>query len=192
LIDPAFFDRLREKFPAREVEITRLAEDCLGADQPGSKGRGGPTKPRNLPLTSIGKLFKGREPFLDDLRKGLTPSDARARVVHGLGGVGKTRAALEYAWRYAAEYTALLFVSAPTPAELRAHLASLVGVLGTTAETASVDRQLAAVLRWLDAHPGWLLIVDNVDTEEAAAAGEELLDPLPAGHVPITARNGTP
>jgi tetratricopeptide (TPR) repeat protein len=182
LITAELFTHLAEEFPAKRAEITRLADFCLNP--------GGPTKPHNLPLTSIGKLFKGREPFLDELRKGLTTSDGRAWVVHGLGGVGKTRAALEYAWRYAAEYTALLFVSASTPAELRAHLASLVGVLGTTAETASVDRQLAAVLRWLDAHPGWLLIVDNVDTEEAAAAVEGLLDQLRTGHVLITARIG--
>ena len=51
-------------------------------------------------------------------------------AVHGLGGVGKTRAAVEYAWRHADDYTALLFVSAPPPAELRANLANLVGVLG--------------------------------------------------------------
>ena len=31
-------------------------------------------------------------------------------------------------------YTALLFVSAPSPAELRANLANLVGVLGMTTE----------------------------------------------------------
>jgi hypothetical protein len=64
-------------------------------------------KPCNLPLASIGTLFKGRESFLDDLRQRLGARDGRAKAivsrlaVHGLGGVGKTRAAVEYAWRHA-------------------------------------------------------------------------------------------
>ena len=153
-------------------------------------------KPCNLPFKSIGTLFKGREAFLDDLQQRLGVRDGRATAivnrlaVHGLGGVGKTRAALEYGWRHADDYTALLFVSASSVAELRANLANLVGVLGTTAQETSVDQQLAEVLRWLDVHPGWLLIVDNVDTEEAAQAVEGLLDQLRAGHVLITSRIG--
>jgi tetratricopeptide (TPR) repeat protein len=153
-------------------------------------------KPCNLPLASIGRLFKGREAFLGDLqqRLGVPSAPATAIVnrmaVHGLGGVGKTRAAVEYAWRHGEDYTALLFVSAPTVAELRANLANLVGVLGTTAAGTSVDQQLAEVLRWLDVHPGWLLIIDNVDTEEAAQAVEDLLNQLRAGHVLITSRIG--
>ena len=111
-------------------------------------------------------------------------------AVHGLGGVGKTRAAVEYAWRHANEYTALLFVSAPTAAELMANLANLAGVLGTSAATASVDEQLKAVFDWLEAHPGWLLIIDNVDTVEAAHEVEERLARLRAGHVLITSRIG--
>jgi tetratricopeptide (TPR) repeat protein len=155
-------------------------------------------KPSNLPLPSIGTLFKGRDAFLDELRRRLGVPDAGSRptaivnclAVHGLGGVGKTRAALEYAWRHADDYTALLFVSAPSPDELRANLAGLASVLGTTAETAAVEEQLAAVLDWLDAHPGWLLIVDNVDTEEAADEVQRLLARLRAGHVLITSRIG--
>ena len=52
----------------------------------------------------------------------------------------------------------------------------------------AVDQQVAEVLRWLEAHPGWLLIVDNVDTEDAASEVERLLATLRAGHVLITSR----
>jgi tetratricopeptide (TPR) repeat protein len=155
-----------------------------------------PHQPNNLPLASIGKLFKGRDSFLDDLRQRLGVSGAPAPAivnrlaVHGLGGVGKTRAAVEYAWRHAADYTALFFVSAPSLAELRSNLANLVGVLGMSGGETSVENQLAAVLEWLDAHPGWLLIIDNVDTEEAAGAVEDLLTKLRSGHILITSRIG--
>jgi len=151
-------------------------------------------KPHNLPFKSIGALFKGRIEFLDDLRSRVAAPDGRAtaivstQAVHGLGGVGKTRAAIEYAWRHAGDYTALLFISAPSPGELRANLANLVGVLGMKIDGLAVDQQMAKVLHWLDAHPGWLLIIDNVDTEEAAREVERLLAKLRAGHVLITSR----
>ena len=46
------------------------------------------------------------------------------------------------------------------------------------------------MLDWLDGHPGWLLIVDNVDTDESARELERLLARLQAGHVLITSRIG--
>ena len=145
-------------------------------------------RPCNLPFTTLGTLFKGRQEFLADLRRNLVREDRRAVAVHGLGGVGKTRAALEYAWRNDKDYTALLLVSAPTAAELRANLANLAGVLAIESTVTAVDQQVAEVLRWLEAHPGWLLIVDNVDTEDAASEVERLLAKLRAGHVLITSR----
>ncbi len=85
-----------------------------------------PPKRINLPHDSIGSLFKWREAFLADLhrRLGVPKSGATAIVnrlaVHGLGGIGKTRERLEYAWRHTDDYTALLFISAPSIAELLA------------------------------------------------------------------------
>jgi hypothetical protein len=115
-----------------------------------------PSKPIHLPYNSIGSLFKGREAFLADLHHRLRVPRAGATAivsclaVHGLGGIGKTRGALEYAWRHTDDYTALLFVSAPSVAELRTNLANLSGVLGMTAEKASLEQQLTEVLGWLN------------------------------------------
>jgi len=151
-------------------------------------------KPCNLPMVTLGALFKGRDEFLAGLRARLGVPDGCAvaiisrQVVHGLGGVGKTRAAVEYAWRHAGDYTALLFISAPSPGELRANLANLVDMLGMKVDGLPVDQQMEEVLHWLDTHPGWLLIVDNVDTDLAAREVERLLAKLRAGHVLITSR----
>jgi hypothetical protein len=118
-----------------------------------------PSKPINLPYDSIGSLFKGREALLADLRRRLGVPKAGGTaivnrvVVHGLGGIGKTRGALEYAWQHADDYAALLFVSAPSVAELHANVAGLSDALGMTVEKVSIDRQLTDVLRWLDEHP---------------------------------------
>ncbi len=152
-------------------------------------------KPQNLPL--VGSLFKGRDEFLDQLRSVLVnkPTHIAAvtakQAIHGLGGVGKTRVAVEYAKRYSHEYTALLFITADTESSLKSNLANLCGamVLNLPEQAAREQEvQVAAALRWLREHAGWFLIVDNVDTPEAATAVEELLQKLDTGHVVITSR----
>jgi len=153
------------------------------------------SKPQNLPYLSLGSHFKGREPFLADLHQRLmaTPGTAAAIVarqaIHGLGGVGKTRLAVEYAWRYQADYTALLFVFADTPANLRRNLAALTEPLRLPQQEAQEeDVRVAAVLRWLEDKNGWLLIFDNIDTDAVAQAVEHLMPRLQRDHVLITSR----
>ena len=86
-------------------------------------------KPTNLPYTSLGTLFKGRDEFLAELRQHLTAEGPVVikgkRTIHGMGGVGKTRAAIEYAWKHADDYRALLFISVDTPEALHRNLAAL-------------------------------------------------------------------
>jgi hypothetical protein len=160
-----------------------------------------PKAPRrvvNLPYNSLGPLFKGRDTALIELRQRLTAGEGRAvgltarQVIHGLGGVGKTRLAVEYAWRHASDYMdALLFVSARSPVDLRANLAELssppVLNLPEWNQLEEIVR-LAAVFRWLREHSGWLLILDNADTPEAAAEVEKTLPQLQDGGVIITSR----
>lgn len=69
-------------------------------------------RPANLPYASLGSLFKGGESILSAISTSL--ASATTTVIHGVGGVGKTRTAIEYAWQHAADYRALLFVSADT------------------------------------------------------------------------------
>ena len=112
------------------------------------------------------------------------------QALHGLGGVGKTRLAIEYALRHEADYSALLFVRAEDPATLDANLAALVGapVLDLPEKEAPQDAaKIEAVLGWLDAHPTWLMILDNVDDDEAVAAVAHSW-PTKGGHVIVTAR----
>jgi len=162
-------------------------------------------KPNNLPFKSLGTLFKGRKEFLESIRSTLSQAeyrghkraaaitaDAAAAAVYGLGGIGKTRAAIEYAHQHFDEYTALLFVRADSPEGLNANLAALCGPLVLDLKEQSeteTEKQVAAALRWLQQHPGWFMIFDNVDTEAAAIAVEELLGKLSNhGQVVITSR----
>jgi tetratricopeptide (TPR) repeat protein len=162
-------------------------------------------KTDNLPYKSLGSLFKGREEFLTRLHETLGTAEHRghlgvaaiaasatAATVYGLGGIGKTRAALEYAHRYADEYTALLFMQADSPATLHQNLASLCGptVLDLPEkDVKETEVQVAAVLEWMQRHPGWLLIMDSVDSEETAIALQSILARLSrSGQVVITSR----
>lgn len=151
----------------------------------------------SLPYPSLGMLFKGRDSFIADLKKSFQHATAgRAtaivgKALHGLGGVGKTRLAVEYAWQHAEDYTALLFITASTPADLRRNLAELADPLVLNLpekEVKEEDVKFAATLRWLHGHPGWLLIVDNVDDDKSGHAVEDLLAKLQGGHVLITSR----
>ena len=154
-------------------------------------------KPINLPFLPLGDRFKGRAEALEQLKQALgpVPDDGEVaavpRVLNGMGGVGKTRLAIEYAWRRDSEYSALLFVSASSPEMLDSGLASLSsGAILNLPEQTETDKQKQgeAVLRWLRTHPGWLLILDNIDSQNAGEAAEKLLPRLTGGHVLLTGR----
>ena len=147
-----------------------------------------PLSPHSLPLASIGRLFMGRDAMLDALSLRLK-SDGAVIALHGMGGIGKTRLAVEYAWRRARDYFALLFVSAETPELLDAGLASLAATLNLPQQNEPEDPvKIAAVLAWLAANSNWLLILDNVDDAKAAGAVSALLPKLANGNTLITAR----
>ena len=195
LLQQEYRDRLKQRPHKREsfrtLDDLRYKIATIRFAEPGAIA----SRPQNLPYLSLGSHFKGREAFLADLHQRLmaTPGAAAAIVarqaIHGLGGVGKTRLAVEYAWRYQADYTALLFVFADTPANLRRNLAALTEPLRLPQQEAQEeDVRVAAVLRWLEDKNGWLLILDNVDTDATAQAVEHFLPRLQRGHVLITSR----
>jgi hypothetical protein len=69
-----------------------FAAGCANcACPPGAPGR----RAANLPYASLGPLFKGRDAALAELKQRLQSGVRQA--IHGLGGVGKTRLAIEYA-----------------------------------------------------------------------------------------------
>ena len=192
-LQAAFLAHLSEHRGLDRAEFSHYHEaraEVLKEDWPSSRG------PVVLPMQSLGPLFKGRAGFLEALKASLDAADHTAtaivaEAIHGLGGVGKTRAAIEYAWQYVDDYSAVLFVSAETPALLRQNLAGLAGPEALNLpEQAVADESVrrAASLAWLAAHDDWLLILDNIDTTEARAAVKEVLTSVRGGHVLLTSR----
>ena len=112
--------------------------------------------------------FTGREEILRVLHDRLTASQpvalTQASALSGLGGVGKTQVAIEYAYRYAAEYQAIFWLGAETSESLMAGLQQIANQLQLPERQATEQPQMvAAVQQWLAAHARWLLIVDNLE-----------------------------
>jgi hypothetical protein len=86
----------------------------------------------NLPPRNRG--FTGRAALLQRLRTSLAEGSATAvtqvAAVHGLGGVGKTALALEFAHRYASDYDLVWWLPAEQPTTLAAGLIRLARRLG--------------------------------------------------------------
>ncbi|MBL7733015.1 MAG: tetratricopeptide repeat protein [Chitinophagaceae bacterium] len=155
-----------------------------------------PTHPSNLPYHTIGTHFKGREADMVALKDMFANITGRCKgiALYGLGGMGKTRLAVEYALKHAEDYSALLFVTAAEAGLLKTNIAALAAstILDLPEQAASDEAvRFAAVMHWLNANKGWLLIMDNADTEEASKAAEQLFAQLQQGHVLITARFDT-
>ena len=77
------------------------------------------------------------------------------------------------------------------PRDFRTNLAALCNAdLLNLPEQAQAEEaaRVAAVFRWLGGHSGWLLILDNADTPEAALQVENALPKLQAGDVIIISR----
>src|SRR5579883_2397652 len=79
-------------------------------------------------------FFTGREDTLLHLHALLTCSSdhgafIRSCAVHGLGGVGKTQLAIEYAYRYRYNYEAVLWVQAETQDALVSSFVALAQLL---------------------------------------------------------------
>ena len=136
--------------------------------------------------------FTGRDPDLDKLARALAAGSAvTVHSVRGLGGVGKTQLATEYAHAHATDYDLVWWVAAEEPASIPDQFTALAARLGLD-PAADPEALQALVHDRLRSVPGWLLIFDNAD--RAADIGPWLpTGPMPPGipgHVIVTTRRG--
>ncbi len=152
-----------------------------------STRRAEPARP--IRLDSRPASLAGREHVLAELATRLPAEEGarpRVAVLHGMGGVGKTSVALEYAHLHLDDYGLIWQFSAEDPVTLSANFAELATLLGVRDLVDGADpvHQVHAALA---ARPGrWLLLMDNVIDPGALRA---VMPPAGNGHVLVTSQN---
>jgi tetratricopeptide (TPR) repeat protein len=161
--------------------------DAMGPGVPAIWG-GVPTRNKN---------FTGRDDILRKLRDdaasrvtAVLPEQPLPKAVQGLGGVGKTAIAIEYAHRFKSDYDLVWWIPADQLPSVRGSLANLADRLHLDPPAAAgIDGAIAAALDALrrgDPYRRWLLIFDNADQPEDI---NHLVPHDGPGDVLITSRN---
>ena len=163
-------------FPPRGTPGGMSRLDGAGPRLPG-------TMPRiwNIPARNPG--FTGRDGLLVAVRERLVAGDrAVVQALHGMGGVGKTQLAAEYAHRFAGSYDLAWWINAEQGGLIGDQVAALGLALGCVQAEAGTEVVRTLVLAELRERGRWLLVFDNA---------EDLADvtgwlPGGGGHVLIT------
>ena len=135
-------------------------------------------------------MFTGHEQLLeriaDALKAEQTTALSQAQAISGLGGIGKTQIALEYAYRHAREYQFVLWTLADTRESLISGYIAIAELLNLPEKDAQDQAiTIGAVKTWLQGHNLWLLILDNADD---LALVREFIPTVYGGHILLTTR----
>ncbi|MFE1908467.1 tetratricopeptide repeat protein [Streptomyces gardneri] len=156
-----------------------LSPDAHGPIPADAPGRG----VSNIPATS--ETFVGRASELTALEEAFTGlGEVLVQAVHGLGGVGKS--ALAAQWAAGRHETVRWWITANTAPSIDSSVAALARALQPGLASLPDEVQAERAIRWLADHPEqWLLVLDNV---EAPAHIRPLLDRIAGGRVLVTTR----
>jgi tetratricopeptide (TPR) repeat protein len=175
---------------AWEGVTTEIRKAIEGLSHPSVKAPVSLSRPvQNIPY-SRNPFFTGREDVLEQLHTQFRASQSIALsqplATCGLGGIGKTRIAVEYAHKYLQNYQHVLWARAESQEALISsyvHLASLLDL--PVRDALSPNIAVQAVKRWLQDHSQWLLILDNADDLTVV---RPFIPSVMGGHLLLTTR----
>ena len=135
--------------------------------------------------------FTGREDLLDALDRRLRQQQVTAvlpQALHGMGGVGKSQIATEYAYRHRADFDVVWFIPAEQPSQILRALIDLGTKLGLemSEDANTAVRTVQQALQAGHPYPNWLLIFDNAETIDTVSP---YLPQGGTGKVLVTSRN---
>jgi tetratricopeptide (TPR) repeat protein len=137
-------------------------------------------------VPSRNAAFTGRDGMLTRLRDLLRADrPVVVQALHGMGGVGKTQLAVEYAHRFAADYDLVWWIDSEQPDLIGEQLTELAVAMTVAQADTATPSAVAAVHAQLRRQGRWLLIFDNADNPRGLRAWL----PQGPGHVLITSRN---
>ena len=119
----------------------------------------------NLPFIK-NNYFTGRDMILEKMHKEFQTGSAVSltQSIVGLGGIGKTQIALEYAYRYSDEYDWIWWVSAETDTTVLSAYREFAEKMNLiNKEQDDAEYIIESVLNWLDSNSKWLIVFDNID-----------------------------
>jgi len=151
--------------------------------------------PGEMPLNNLtdrrNPHFTGRQEVLEKIHQTFEKGNdiALTQAIAGLGGIGKTQVALEYAYRYGYEYNCVWWVNAETKDAIFASYQKFaLNKNLINDDTKEAEIIIEAVRYWLQQNDNWLFIFDNAEDEKS------LQSFLPSQiykkqHIMITTRN---
>src|SRR6266566_3030647 len=135
-------------------------------------------------------FFTGREDLLKQLdeyfMQAKTAALTQPPAITGLGGIGKTQVAIEYAYRHKVAYHYILWVNATFRETLIEGFVNIARLLALPAKDEHDQNIMVAIVQqWLANHNEWLLIMDNADDSILVT---EFLPRGDNGHILLTTR----
>lgn len=165
------FEKLKVKFVEKVTKYTAQTE----------------IKNTQINLPKRNADFVGRRDILNQIRSKFIQDNARI-VIHaapGLGGIGKTQTALEYAHRFSTCYAHIIWVDASSTFTLLQGMQGFAKKAGMI-QIVSIKNHLKDLINeWFHSHPNSLLILDNAEDTDLI----ERYLPTKGGHVLITAQH---
>ena len=136
------------------------------------------------------RFFYGREIHLAVIAERFQ-SGIHVQGLSGMGGVGKTQLALQYAHTHLTDYGVVWWLNAENRLTLQCGISAFLSSQKLMPKGADVDGVRRAFLDYFEHHGGWLLIYDNAEygTSETYAALKDFFPQSTAkGHILLTTR----